>query len=448
MKLKNIFSKNKKDKGLSGDRPAPAPEIAAATQEYTGLKEALDAADPDGPTRVFVAPKPAIPKRSEPRLEPGVIEALPKGKGKKPRLRAGKKPTPPKPPKPGKSGKTLAERLRRAKPLSRRGKILLALNIFLLMLFLLCLGRWQHHSQLLLSQQAAARWAGESEERFAQASCFLPVNSTVSQEDILAFRKKLDAKYLEISQEAGENQKLYQDAWSATAELSVAGEYGNATVQAIGVGGNYFFFHPLRLRSGSYFSEGDFMQDRVVLDEELAWRLYGGVDLAGLTVTVNNKPYVIAGVISREADRLSARTVNPLPTLYLPFTDLAAVAETGVTCYELVGPDPITGFVSGALKDHFPLGDGELLENSARFRLEPMIKTLWHFSERTLKTTGVAYPYFENAARLAENQLALLLVCMALLLIPPLVSLVWLIIRGWQRLKAYIRGRRVNYEDM
>ena len=35
----------------------------------------------------------------------------------------------------------------------------------------------------------------------------------------------------------------------------------------------------------------------VVLDEELAWRLYGSADLAGLSVTINKIPYVIAGVV-------------------------------------------------------------------------------------------------------------------------------------------------------
>ena len=35
--------------------------------------------------------------------------------------------------------------------------------------------------------------------------------------------------------------------------------------------------------SGSYFQEGDLMQDLVLLDEELAWILFGSSDLQGLT---------------------------------------------------------------------------------------------------------------------------------------------------------------------
>ena len=74
---------------------------------------------------------------------------------------------------------------------------------------------------------------------------------------------------------AGPNHTL---PTSGTARFSVTGDHGAAEVKAIGVGGNFFHFHPLRLRSGSYIAEDDFMLDRVVLDETLAWQLFGGFD--------------------------------------------------------------------------------------------------------------------------------------------------------------------------
>jgi|GEM_PF-306301 len=456
---------------LKTKKPRQAPETAGAVQDGMAETEASEAAlseaklsgaqpseaKPAGVKPAVVKPaivKPAMPKPEGSRLntvQTGEIKPVRPGKDgylpkPKPAKREKQRPSG----EPGDSPPRAAfiQRIR-GRWRQRRGSILLpAANAALLILFLVCLGRWGHFSNLLLSQQAAERWAGESGERFAQVSCFLPADSGLSPEKILEFRQKLDGKYLEISLEAPEGRRLYQDAWCAFGELSVSGAYGNATAQAVGVGGDYFFFHPLQLRSGSYIREGDLMQDRVVLDEELAWRLYGSADLAGLTVTINNKPYVIAGVVSREDDRLSKRIAGELPMIYLDFSEMAALTESGVACYELAGPDPISGFVYGAVKDLFPVGAGEILENSARYGLEAMIKTLWHFSDRTLRTTGVAYPYFENAARLAENRMCLLLVFMALLLVCPLVCLIWLIVRGWRKLKAFIRSKRVNYEDL
>ena len=54
----------------------------------------------------------------------------------------------------------------------------------------------------------------------------------------------------------------------------------------LAVGGQFFEFHPLRLLSGSYIAEGDLSPDRVLLDRELAWELFGGTELTGMSVEV------------------------------------------------------------------------------------------------------------------------------------------------------------------
>ena len=68
------------------------------------------------------------------------------------------------------------------------------------------------------------------------------------------------------------------------------------SVQIIGVGGDFFQFHPLNMISGNVFSENDISKDRVVLDENTAWTLFGAYDIAGKTVTIEGRQFVIAGV--------------------------------------------------------------------------------------------------------------------------------------------------------
>ena len=58
------------------------------------------------------------------------------------------------------------------------------------------------------------------------------------------------------------------------------------TAKTIRGGRGLFLFHPLPLRSGSYISNRDFTYDRVVLDEELSWALFGSYDVAGQTVWI------------------------------------------------------------------------------------------------------------------------------------------------------------------
>ena len=77
-------------------------------------------------------------------------------------------------------------------------------------------------------------------------------------------------------------KNVYTDAYCAFGKTSVTGDHGSSDASVVAVGGNYFLFHPLDLVSGTYFSESDVMHDRVVLDETLAWKLFGGSNLTGM----------------------------------------------------------------------------------------------------------------------------------------------------------------------
>ena len=211
----------------------------------------------------------------------------------------------------------------------------------------------------LLSQQAAERYQGEAEQRFAQASAFFPLGSEKGISDIYTFRSAMDGKLLDVSLEAAEGAPpLWFDAYSGSGELAVTGNKGSATVPALGLGGQWFSFHPLELRSGGYFTEDELMHDRVILDEKLAWQLFGSYDLAGLTVTIGGKPFVIAGVVALEEDGASSKALGEqVGRIFLHFDALQQLTggdgSSGIDCYELVCAEPISGFTLGLLTESF-----------------------------------------------------------------------------------------------
>ena len=67
---------------------------------------------------------------------------------------------------------------------------------------------------VLETTTAAQRFRGESETRFAQMACFLPVGQGKTEEQIFEFRSGLDTKFVEQSLEAPEGGSLYVDAYS------------------------------------------------------------------------------------------------------------------------------------------------------------------------------------------------------------------------------------------
>jgi len=319
------------------------------------------------------------------------------------------------------------------------------LNGILILLFLTCAVVFARIAGTLDSIDAADRWRGESDMRFAQIGCFLPVDQQKSEDAILQFRQTLDQKMIDASLEAPEGGSLYADAYSGSGRLTVKGDHGSADVKAIGVGGSFFLFHPLQLRSGSYISETDLMQDRVVLDEALAWQLFGGPDVAGMTVTIQDKPYYVAGVIRRENDFASKEAYIDGAGMFLSYSAFHALTEQEITCYEIVLPDMITGFGKSLVDENFDVSGGDLVENSSRYDLGSLLRVIGDFGHRSMRNNGVIYPYWENAVRLTEDYLALLLVLMILFGICPAVCGIVLIIKalvsGWKTVKKQIPTR-------
>ena len=321
---------------------------------------------------------------------------------------------------------------------------LLIVNLILILACIGCAVGLRTISHMPETTTAASRFQGQSETRFAQLACYLPVGQGKTQEEIVQFRQGLDSKFMEQSLEAPENGSLYVDAYSASGKVSVSTDYGSAQVNALGVGGDFFYFHPLTLRSGAYIAERDLMDDLVVLDEVLAWRLFGSVDLAGMTVHINGEPFVVSGVVALEEDHATQKArAQQEGALFLSCSALERIlGAVEIDCYEIVLPDPITGYARGILEDSFPVDGGEVVEISGRYSLSSLFDVVGEFGERSMRVNGVIYPYWENALRLIEDQAALLLILLILFALCPVICAVVLVIRyirrGWRYAKRAV----------
>ena len=312
---------------------------------------------------------------------------------------------------------------------------LLILNVVLVLGSAGCALGLSRVSGTLDTLTAARRFQGAGETRYAQLACYLPVDDGKTEDDIRSFRQSLESKMTEQSLEAAEGGRLYLDAYYGVTNLTVSSENsGSTSVKAVGVGGEFFYFHPLNLRSGSYIKEGDLMDDLVLLDEELAWKLFGGTNLTGLTVTINDVPFVVSGVVSRETDFATEKAYTGDGGLYMSFSAMSRLNENAdITAYEVVMPNPITGYARGILSDTFPIGTGDIVENSSRYSLLHLWDVIKDFGQRSMRLNGVIYPYWENAVRLTEDYAALLLLLTVLLALYPLLTALVLIIRDVRR---------------
>ncbi len=258
----------------------------------------------------------------------------------------------------------------------------------------------------LQSQRQAERWAGESDMRFRQLSALPAAGQDLTPETILTFRNTA-AEKLEKADLGLPADRALCDAWSQSGSVKVAGARGSFEAAGIAVGGRFFDFHPLAMRSGGYLLDGDLMKDRVVLDEQLAGMLYGSADLAGLTVRIGEQDFVIAGVAAQPDDAFSRAVTALGPTIYLDYSARGLLSSGGALCYEVVLPDPVRGFAKGVVTDSFGKL-GPVVENTGRFSFANSLRRLRTIGTLGARTEAVAFPIWENAALCAETWCALL----------------------------------------
>ena len=289
---------------------------------------------------------------------------------------------------------------------------------------------FRHVSRLLDSQRAAERWQGESETAFAQVTCLAPADKALTLEDIYTFRGEIIKKLTEASFDVNGGTVLYNDAWSTVGSVKVSGERKSGEVQTIAVGGDYFAFHPIRLLSGNYLRPDDLMKDRVLLDRDTAWLLFGGTELDGMSFQINGQPFVVAGVIEREDDKFSKQAYTGGMGIYMSYDAYAALAENaGISCYELVMAEPVRHFVYNFVSEKFPVRGGEVVDNTYRYEPERLLPMSVHRSSRSMMSGNALYPYWENAARGTEDRCASLLLGAVIAGVLPAVLLLFVLIR-------------------
>lgn len=291
--------------------------------------------------------------------------------------------------------------------------------VLLAALCLAALGRWAAADGDLESQLTASRWqAGQT--AYAQVSAFISEDGGYTDDSVLYTRRAVDEALASAALEpAGENARLWIDAYSAEAAVTAESGYNSLSVRAVCTGGDFFRFHPPEMVSGWYYTGDEAADTLVVLDENLAWKLFGGADAAGMELYVNGQACTVAGVaaLPRNEDELAA--YGGEPTLYVPYS-LLARQEGGappITCYEAVLPETVDGFALETAEAALGLADGqyELVENTGRFSFSNSLRTARAYESRAQRVGRVYYPWWENAARAAESRRALLAAVVLLL---------------------------------
>lgn len=318
----------------------------------------------------------------------------------------------------------------------------------LIFVVLLCITN--HMGKAQMSQSMAERWSKEGD--VAQISCFFSVGAYVSEDGIVEFEHSIDGALQEasISQESeNPSARLWIDAYSADGRVNIASDKTSIQAAAIGIGGDFFQFHPQQLLTGSYFSGNDLMKDYCVIDEDAAWQLFGSNDVAGQIVYIGGVPHIVTGVIERPQGRLDKAAGLDGTVVYVSYQTLSELGiNYGINHYEIVMPNPVKNFAFSHVKENIGVDEKnmEILENTSRYSLLSRFKTVAAFGTRSMNGKAIIYPYWENIARGYEDIIALLTaVMLPFLLYPTLLVLIifikWWRHKGWTLKDVWNKGK-------
>lgn len=251
------------------------------------------------------------------------------------------------------------------------------------------------------------------------------------------------------AQTANPTARLLVYGYSAAGEISMQSEHSDVRVKAYGVGGDFFQFHPLKLVSGGYFSESDLMQDRVILDTDTAWQLFGSNDVVGMFVLIEKIPHMVVGVYERESGYFNDAAGNDKSCVFVSHETLYNHGQYhGLESVEYLIPNPVTGFGAGIVEKRTNGMDVAIVEHQKRFEFMSLIGILKQFGTRSMGLSGITFPYWENMARGYEDILAGVLLTELVLLTYAAIVFIGLIWYLWIHRKWRARGIYEKFKDI
>lgn len=342
--------------------------------------------------------------------------------------------------------------------ISRRQGILLIVNVVFILAYIGIAIAAEQSADKLYSQKMARRWE-EEKNSYAEVSAFLSPGENRQPEDINNVRSSIQETLSKDSiAENDTGGRVFIDAYYGECTTQLRKDTNTLSVTAAGIGGDFFLFHPMPLLSGGYISEGDLNQDRIVVDENFAWAMFGSNDVVGMQVWLKDTIFTIAGVVAVEEDDLYQTAYGTGNRVYIPYGQLKQQQEDlRITCYELVMPNSIPNYACQALQAAFGLGNEEedsvkqkesplnfgsieIIENSNRYDFMQLLTVVKNRKYQVMRTNAVGYPFWENLARVEEQkQIRLLLVRMLLLLLPVICLIAW-IYDLWQKRTWTVKG--------
>ena len=300
---------------------------------------------------------------------------------------------------------------------------------------------------------AGDRWSSDS-QRYAAVDLYFE-EGAMERQTVENWVHSIDEELIEASVTPNENARSWTWCASGTASLRLLGPKSSESAVVTVTAGDFFVFHPMTFTYGTSYLNDDSNPMGIVLDRNLAWRLFGSENVIGMTLSVGDFDYVVTGIASPESDSGPyGRTYGTAPRAYMSYAGFSKVSSVSLTCFETALPNAVKGFAKNIFKEAvaYDAARAESSEVSDRFSISNRWKLAGELKDSLMRQNKIEYPYWENEARIYDYHAASMTVAQFVLLIAAAVCLLasliilgksglslWKIVRSVRR-KHSIRG--------
>lgn len=297
----------------------------------------------------------------------------------------------------------------------------------------------------------------DSEYDYGQVSCFFSKEAGFDRNSAENLKGQIYGDLKDASIVPAEGADIVHHAYSAEAGTAyvTCDMDGSSNAEITVAGGDFFLFRDFVLMSGSFFSDRDSLRDGAVIDKELAWQLYGSVNVEGKAIYVNDVELYISGVIDTPSTKPELKCTDDVPKAYITYDAAGMIFPSDhsyqweeqegrapefsrVTCYECAVPEPVEHFAYNSLNEHVYKvykGNVSMVNNSERFLPKKRIKALKKLDRYIVRKDNIIYPFWENASRIVEFKLSFIYGGRRLLLAIPLITFICLLALAYRSFK-------------
>ncbi|MBE6598488.1 MAG: ABC transporter permease [Ruminococcaceae bacterium] len=262
--------------------------------------------------------------------------------------------------------------------------------------------------------KAGERWSA-SGEPYAVISLYTEEGSALSAAQIEQYARSVDDGLASASVDTSGDGRVWTYAWSAEKVLNAKGPRTNKNAAVTVCGGDFFVFHPLKFIHGNGFLNDPSNPMGVVLDERLAWEIFGAVDVVGMEMSVGELPLVVVGIVSAERDSHAYEyTYGEIPRMYMSYNayDKINGEAADITAYEVTLPNPVKGFAMNIFETAVSVNEDttSLAESTERFSLTNRLANMKSLRYSFVRGDKIEYPYWENEARMTDHTCAVIMI--------------------------------------